>query len=272
VSHQTKSELLLNADIEHDADGDGYGDETQDLCPSDETRHTACLSNLSLSVRPDPAPLTVGRALTYTIKVSNAGPSPAQAVGLTVAFPFSATPLQARAGRGTCGGAYTVTCNLGVIGRDDSATAVLTVRPEVVGTVVVNVATATPTAETSTDDNTFTSDVTVLPPTLRLMNLRLSSTAFAAGGHTAIKWYMSDQAAVNVALEQITRRGRHVKLGSFPVAGHPGPNAISFRGHMPGRRRLKPGNYRFTISAATFDGRVAAPGRLSFTVRRRHRS
>src|SRR4051794_9384893 len=26
-------ELLLNADIEHDADGDGFGDETQDNCP-----------------------------------------------------------------------------------------------------------------------------------------------------------------------------------------------------------------------------------------------
>src|SRR6266540_6900880 len=60
-------ELLVNADIEHDADGDGYGDETQDLCPGDETRHTACLSNLSISMKPEPAPLTVGRPLTYTI-------------------------------------------------------------------------------------------------------------------------------------------------------------------------------------------------------------
>ena len=31
-------ELLLNADVEPDADGDGYGDETQDACPGDATR------------------------------------------------------------------------------------------------------------------------------------------------------------------------------------------------------------------------------------------
>jgi hypothetical protein len=35
-------ELLLNADIEADADKDGYGDETQDLCPTDATVQTTC--------------------------------------------------------------------------------------------------------------------------------------------------------------------------------------------------------------------------------------
>jgi hypothetical protein len=32
----------LAAALEPDADADGYGDETQDLCPSDASRHTAC--------------------------------------------------------------------------------------------------------------------------------------------------------------------------------------------------------------------------------------
>jgi hypothetical protein len=265
-------ELLVNADIEHDADGDGYGDETQDLCPGDPTRHTTCLSNLSISMRPDPAPLTVGRALTYTIKVANDGPSTAQDVGLTVSFPFSATPLQARAGRGFCTGAYTVSCRLGPIDRDDSGTVVLTVRPEVVGTLVVTGTTTTPTDQTATADDTFMSDVTVLAPTLRLLDLRLSHSEIRVGGRTAIKWYMTDAAAVNVKLEQITRRGRHLAYGSFPVAGHPGSNAVSFRGRMPHRKPLKPGTYRFTVSASTLDGRVATPGLLSFTVRRRHRS
>jgi hypothetical protein len=264
-------ELLVNADVEADVDGDGYGDETQDLCPSDATRHTACLSNLTISVRPEPAPLTVGRALTFTVKVSNEGPSTAQDVGLVLSLPFSATPLQIRAGRGSCGGAYTITCNLGPIDRDDSGTVVLTVRPEVVGTLVVNAATSTSTAETSTDDDTFTSDVTVLPPTLRLIDLRLSQSVVHVGGRTAIKWYETDAAAVNVKLEQISRKGRILPAGSFAVTGRPGSNAILFRGRIPRHRRLKPGNYRFTVSAAALDGRVATPGQLSFTVlRKRH--
>ncbi len=36
------SELLVNADIEPDADGDGFGDESQDLCPTDAAKQTDC--------------------------------------------------------------------------------------------------------------------------------------------------------------------------------------------------------------------------------------
>ena len=35
-------ESMLNADVEPDADLDGYGDETQDKCPTDATTHDAC--------------------------------------------------------------------------------------------------------------------------------------------------------------------------------------------------------------------------------------
>ena len=34
--------MLANADIEPDADKDGYGDETQDLCSSDASTQGAC--------------------------------------------------------------------------------------------------------------------------------------------------------------------------------------------------------------------------------------
>jgi hypothetical protein len=271
ASKQPNKELLVNADIEHDADGDGYGDETQDLCPSDPSRHTTCLSNLSVSVRPEPAPLTVGRQLTFTIKVANAGPSTADDVGLVVNLPFSATPLQVRAGRGFCGGGYTLACRLGPIAGDDSATVVLTVRPEVVGTLVMTATASTPTDQSSGDDDTFTSDVTVLPPTLRLIDLRLTQPVFHVGGRTAIKWYMTDAAAVTVRLEQISRKGKHLLRGSFPVKGKAGSNAVLFKGRMPRQKRLKAGAYRFTVSAATADGRVATPGQLSFTVLRGRR-
>jgi hypothetical protein len=39
---ENNSELLLNADIEPDADGDGYGDETQDRCATNAALHTSC--------------------------------------------------------------------------------------------------------------------------------------------------------------------------------------------------------------------------------------
>ena len=41
-SKSTAGELLVQADIEPDADGDGFGDETQDGCPSQSTTEAAC--------------------------------------------------------------------------------------------------------------------------------------------------------------------------------------------------------------------------------------
>lgn len=41
-SASTESEDLYNADIEPDADGDGFGDETQDLCAKDASTHGLC--------------------------------------------------------------------------------------------------------------------------------------------------------------------------------------------------------------------------------------
>jgi hypothetical protein len=37
------SELLINADVEPDADGDGFGDESQDQCPTDASTQADCL-------------------------------------------------------------------------------------------------------------------------------------------------------------------------------------------------------------------------------------
>jgi hypothetical protein len=37
-------ELIVNADVEPDADGDGFGDETQDLCPTNATTQGVCPS------------------------------------------------------------------------------------------------------------------------------------------------------------------------------------------------------------------------------------
>jgi hypothetical protein len=77
---------------------------------------------------------------------------------------------------------------------------------------------------------------------------------------------------VNVKLEQIDRKGHHLQRGSLVVKGRPGSNAVLIKGRIPHRKRLKAGNYRFTVTAATADGRIAAPGQLSFTIlRKRHR-
>jgi hypothetical protein len=105
-----------------------------------------------------------------------------------------------------------------------------------------------------------------------MLDMRLSHRSFRTGGSTVIKWYMTDLASVNVVVQKITRRGRHLSRGSFAVAGRRGSNAVRFRGRVPHHKRLRPGLYRFTVNAVTFDGRVATPGQLTFRVRHRHGS
>jgi hypothetical protein len=63
TSPTSSYDLMLNADIEPDADHDGYGDETQDGCPTDPTRHGACFSS-----NPPPKDTTPPRTkLTYPV-------------------------------------------------------------------------------------------------------------------------------------------------------------------------------------------------------------
>ncbi|MEX0993439.1 MAG: hypothetical protein WDZ37_05530 [Solirubrobacterales bacterium] len=67
-------ELLLNADIEPDADGDGFGDETQDQCPASASSQSPCppappLSGPAVSDRAAPAGLA---SFARTLKLRSA--------------------------------------------------------------------------------------------------------------------------------------------------------------------------------------------------------
>jgi len=86
-------ESVYNADVEADADGDGFGDETQDLCAADATRQTACLSDLSVRGTATPRTTRFGRTLHYAITVRNLGAGAAESVVLT-ATPRTAVVLR----------------------------------------------------------------------------------------------------------------------------------------------------------------------------------
>ena len=129
-SKQANQELLVNADIEHDADGDGYGDETQDLCPGDPTRHTTCLANLVDVGDAEPGAADRRRPLTFTVKVAEPGAE--HRAGRATSPSTSRSPQRrCRSGRARlCGGCVTpVVCHLVDRRRRRPGTVVLTVRP-----------------------------------------------------------------------------------------------------------------------------------------------
>lgn len=84
--------------------------------------------SVSQSASPDPA--LIGRELTYTVLVTNDGPSLASRVQLTDTLPATVRFLSASASTGTCAEAGgTVTCSLGQLSAGESATVAITVRP-----------------------------------------------------------------------------------------------------------------------------------------------
>jgi hypothetical protein len=66
------AEFLYQADVEPDADGDGFGDETQDKCPSQTTTQGAC-ADLPPPPPPPPAALSVATLRTTNVGASKTG-------------------------------------------------------------------------------------------------------------------------------------------------------------------------------------------------------
>jgi hypothetical protein len=65
-------DLQVNVDVEPDADGDGFGDETQDGCPGSGALQSPCGSRVSDRVRPTISGLLLTRTLV-TWRLSEAG-------------------------------------------------------------------------------------------------------------------------------------------------------------------------------------------------------
>ncbi len=66
-------ELLFNADVEPDVDGDGYGDETQDHCPRVADLPRGRCAGLLVTASPSSEQLLIGREARYEVVVRSLG-------------------------------------------------------------------------------------------------------------------------------------------------------------------------------------------------------
>jgi uncharacterized repeat protein (TIGR01451 family) len=81
--------LLVQADIEPDADLDGYGDVTQDGCPYDAARHAGCSADVAIVRGNGTAPQNIGpgRVGSFEFSLVNRGPDPALGVVVRTTLP-----------------------------------------------------------------------------------------------------------------------------------------------------------------------------------------
>jgi len=140
---------------------------TMDADKSVTATFTPSEADLSVTKTDSPNPVTVNTSMSYTMVVSNNGPSSATGVTLTDPLPPGVTFVLASSSRGSCSqAASTVTCSIGRLGNGGSATVTIIVTPTVEGTLT-NTATVSATeSDPVSADNSATATTTVNPPTI----------------------------------------------------------------------------------------------------------
>jgi uncharacterized repeat protein (TIGR01451 family) len=131
--------------------------------PFDATIAPPPSADIAVSQVGSPNPVKKGKAETFTITVSNNGPSAASGISLIDTLPANTTFKSVTASQGSCGTpSTTVSCSLGGLANGASATVTLVVAPNAKGTIT-NKATAhaSSPADPSDSNNTASATVTV---------------------------------------------------------------------------------------------------------------
>jgi uncharacterized repeat protein (TIGR01451 family) len=141
--------------------------------------------DLSITKTPNAPPYGAGYPLTYTIVTTNNGPNAALNVAVTDVLPAGTTFQSATPSSGTCSGTTTVTCNIGTLAANASATISLQLTMPATPGPLTNTATVTSSnVDTNPANNTATSTITVVPaaqiPALNVGALAMLAAMLAA--------------------------------------------------------------------------------------------
>ena len=119
------------------------------------------LADLNVTAVNPPSAGTTGANLTYTLKVTNAGPLAATPATLIDNIPDGSTFQSASPSQGTCSGGAVVRCDLGNLNSGSSSTVQITVTLLLPGTLMNTASVSAPQGDPNPADNTVTSTTTV---------------------------------------------------------------------------------------------------------------
>jgi uncharacterized repeat protein (TIGR01451 family) len=127
------------------------------------------VANLAVAKAGSPD-VVVGKPLTYTIVITNDGPSAAKGVTVTDKLPTSVTYHSITPSQGSCvarnpTGGSTIECNLDILDSTNVATVVIVVIPTAEGTIANTVSVGSADLDPDPADNTSTEIVTAEPGT-----------------------------------------------------------------------------------------------------------
>ena len=121
-------------------------------------------ANLALVKTDTPDPVPLGEDLTYTLSITNDGPSDATSVTVTDTLPASVEFVSATPSQGSClqlGG--TVTCDLGTLAEQATAAVAIKVVPTATGTITNQASVESPLGDDDPSDNADTEQTLVGP-------------------------------------------------------------------------------------------------------------
>ena len=147
---------------------DNTGDVTTTNDGSDQSSASTCvqaLVDLSITKAGSPATQTLGDGnITWTIVVTNNGPSAATGVTIADPMPGGNTFVSASSTQGSCTGGAILNCSIGTMAAGASVTITLVTTPSAAGTQTNTVTVAGNRPETNTGNNQATATVQVTAP------------------------------------------------------------------------------------------------------------
>ncbi|MEA2495317.1 MAG: hypothetical protein QOJ29_3228 [Thermoleophilaceae bacterium] len=151
----------VTATVEPDVDGDGYGDETQDLCPTDPSLQTQCTANLTMNASVEKRVTSPGSMIAFGLTVHNSGPS--AAAGVQVVAELSPELVLAGTDGGVCTGGQTVTCDLGDVPKDGDAVLRVVATAKTTGPATIAARARSSTADPDQSDNGAGISIAIIP-------------------------------------------------------------------------------------------------------------
>jgi uncharacterized repeat protein (TIGR01451 family) len=123
------------------------------------------VTDLSITNVDSPDPLTVGKQITYTIKVRNNGTAPATGVTVTDPLPASVSYVSATTSVGNCFQSVpgTVTCTIGNLGAGAGVDIKIKVTAQTAGTVTDTASVQSDQVDVTPANNSATTTTTVTP-------------------------------------------------------------------------------------------------------------
>ena len=146
--------LNVAATLEPDADGDAFGDETQDRCPDDGTRTTQdCSADLFVSQLPVESEMETGDVNVITISVRNNGSSLARNVRVVEPVPVGLQLVGTTPSVGGCAGGAPVDCTFPSIPAGGSETILVVLRAVATGPKTLTATASSPTPDPNGENN-----------------------------------------------------------------------------------------------------------------------